>query len=144
MLSHFSCVWLFASPWTIAFQGPLPMEFSRQEFWSGLPLPSPGDLPDPGSNPGLLHCRSILYYLSHQGSPNRACVCVLVAQMCPTLCDPMDYSSPGSSDHGMFQARILEWVAISLSRGSSRPRDWTQVSGIPGRFFTIWAGKPHR
>ena len=51
----------------------------------------------------------------------------------------MDYSSPGSSDHGMFQARILEWVAISLSRGSSRPRDWTQVSCIAGRLFTDWA-----
>ena len=49
--------------------------------------------------------------------------CVLVTQLCPTLCDPMDYSPPGSSVHGMFQARILEWVAIPFSKGSSRPRD---------------------
>ena len=67
------------------------------------------------------------------------CVCVLVAQLCPTLCDPMDCSPPGSSVHGILQARILEWVAISFSRGSSWLRDWTQVSCIAGRFFTIWA-----
>ena len=48
-------------------------------------------------------------------------------------------SLPGSSIHGIFQARVLEWVAISFSRGSSRPRDWTQVSCIAGRHFTIWA-----
>ena len=58
------------------------------------------------------------------------CVCVYikkeetkVAQSCPTLCDPMDYSLPGSSIHEIFQARVLEWVAISFSRGSSGPRD---------------------
>ena len=49
------------------------------------------------------------------------CVCVLVAQSCPTLCDSMDYSPPGSSAHGILQARILEWVAIIFSRGSSQP-----------------------
>ena len=64
---------------------------------------------------------------------------VLVVQLCLTLCNPMDSSLPGSSVHGMLQARILEWVANSFSRGSSRPRDWTQVSGIAGRFFTVWA-----
>ena len=53
----------------------------------------------------------------------------------------MDCSLPGSSIHGILQARILEWVAISFSRGSSRPRDWTQVSHIAGRPFTIWATK---
>ena len=60
-----------------------------------------------------------------------------VVQSCPTLCDPMDCSLPGSSLHGIFQARILEWVAISLSRRSSQPRDWTQVSCIVGKHFTI-------
>ena len=53
-----------------------------------------------------------------------------VTQSCLTLCDPMDCSPPGSSDHGILQARILEWVAISYSRGSSWPRDWTWVSCI--------------
>ena len=53
------------------------------------------------------------------------CVCVFVAQSCPTLCDPTDCSPPGSSVPGIFQARMLEWVAISFSRGFSRPRDQT-------------------
>ena len=68
-----------------------------------------------------------------------------VAQSCPTLNDTMDCSPPGSSIHGIFQARILGWVAISFSRGaisfsrgSSWPRDWTQVSRIAGRHFTDW------
>ena len=62
-----------------------------------------------------------------------------VAQSYPTLCNPMDCSLPCSSVHGIFQARVLEWVAISFSRGPSRPRDWTQVSLIVGRHFTVWA-----
>ena len=119
MLSYFGHVQLFVTLWTVAFQAPLSMGFSRQEYWSGLPFPSPGDLPDTGikpvslmssaleggfftlvppsgsvvsdsaapwtvtrqaplsmgifpnkgSNPGLLHCRWVLYCLSHQGSP---------------------------------------------------------------------------
>ena len=56
-----------------------------------------------------------------------------VTQSCPTLCDPVDYSLPGSSIHGILQARILERVAISFSRGSSQSRDRTQVSRIAGR-----------
>ena len=60
-----------------------------------------------------------------------------VAQSCPTLCNPGDCSPPGSSVHGILQARILEWVAISFSRVSSRPRDRTQVSCIAGRRFNL-------
>ena len=60
-----------------------------------------------------------------------------VAQSCLTLCNPMDFSLPGSSIQGVFQARILEWVAISLSKWSSRPRDRTWVSHIAGRRFTV-------
>ena len=62
-----------------------------------------------------------------------------VTQLCPTLCDPMDCSPPGSSVHGIFQARVLEWVTISFSRGSSHPRDRTRVSRTTGICFTIWA-----
>ena len=62
-----------------------------------------------------------------------------VAQSCPTLCDPVDCSLPGSPVHGILQASILEWVAISFSRGFSRPRDWTQISCIAGRCFNLWA-----
>ena len=60
-----------------------------------------------------------------------------VTQSCATL-DSMDYRVPGSSIRGIFQARVLEWVAISFSRGSSWPRDQTQVSHIAGRRFTLW------
>ena len=60
-----------------------------------------------------------------------------VAQSCLTLCGPVDCSPPGSSIHGVLQARILEWVAISFSRGSSRPKDRTQVSRIAGRGFNL-------
>ena len=67
---------------------------------------------------------------------------VLVVQSCPTICDPMDCSSPpGSSVHRILQARILEWVVMPFSRGSSQPRDQTWASHITGRFFTIWATK---
>ena len=64
---------------------------------------------------------------------------VKVTQLCPTFCDPMDYTV-----HGILQARILEWVAFPFSRGSSQPRDRTQVSCIAGRFFTIWATRETR
>ena len=59
---------------------------------------------------------------------------VKVTQSCPTLCDPMDYTV-----HGILQARILQWGAFPSSRGSSQPRDWTQVPYIAGGFFTSWA-----
>ena len=55
------CIQLFSTIWTVARQASLFMEFSRQEYWSGLPFPSPGDIPDPGIEPVLLHCRGILY-----------------------------------------------------------------------------------
>ena len=73
--------------------------------------------------------------------PPHPLVSVLVIQSCLTLCDPMDCSSPGSSVHGVIQAKILEWVAISFSKGSSRPKDGTQISCTAGRFFTIWAAR---
>ena len=62
-----------------------------------------------------------------------------VTQSCLTLCVPMDCSLPGFSIPGIFQARVLEWVTISFFRGSPWPRDWTQVSCIAGRCFTLWA-----
>ena len=62
-------VQLFETPWTVACQASLSMEFSRQEYWSGLPFPSPGIFPTQESNPSLLNCRRILYPLDHQGSP---------------------------------------------------------------------------
>ena len=77
-------------PWTIDYQAPLLIGFSRQEHWSRLPFPSPGDFPEPGLNPDFLNCRQMLYHLSHPGKA----------------------------------------VAISSSRGSSWPRNWTHVSCV--------------
>ena len=65
-------------------------------------------------------------------------LCVLVTQLYPTLSDLTDCNLPGSSVHGILQARILEWAAIPFSRESSPPRDQTQISCIAGRFFTVW------
>ena len=67
-----------------------------------------------------------------------------VSQLCPTLCNPMDCNLPGSTVHGILQARILEWLAISFSRRSLRPRDCTRVSRVVGRRFTIWATREER
>ena len=95
---------------------------------------------------------STLEYILHVHYKNVCCVvfqnwisCMYllsereVAQSCLTLCDPTDCSLPGFSIPGILQARMLEWVAISFSKRSSQPRDWTWVSHIAGRRFTIWA-----
>ena len=79
-------------------------------------------------------CLSLALPLVPPGKPIYPSVYVCLV----TLCDSMDSSPPGSSVHGILQARILEWVAMPSSRGSSQPRDWTQVSHIAGGFFTIW------
>ena len=81
----------------------------------------------------LIHCYwYIASYIIHESESE-------VTQSCPTLCDPMYCRPPRSSIHGILQAKTLEWVAFSFSRGSSRPRDWTQVFCIAARRFTIWA-----
>ena len=90
LLSHFSHAQLCATPETAAHQALLSLGFSRQEHWSGLPFPSP-----------------IMEVKSESE----------VAQLCPTLQDPMDCSLPGFSLHGIFQARVLECVAINGGRG---------------------------
>ena len=103
----------------------------------------PGNLPDPRIKPRPLAYPALAGRLFTAGATWEAaspkCVCVLVAQSCPTLCNPMGCSQPSSTVHEILQARVLEWVAIPFSRGSSWPRDWTWVSLIWGKFFTIWA-----
>ena len=106
-----------AISWTITLQASLFMEFFRQEYWSGLPFLTPGDLPDPGIElESCVSCigRQVLLPLSHLENP-LILYCVLVTQSCPTLCDPMDCSPPGSSLPGILQARIPEWVAMPFS-----------------------------
>ena len=89
-----------------------------------------------------------IYWSNHSDEMQLTSVCPSgwkwkneVAQLCPTLCDPKNCSPPGSSVHRIFQARVLEWVAISFSRASSQPRDPTCVSRIVGSRFTLWATK---
>ena len=89
LLNRFSCVQLRATPQTAAHQAPPSLGFSRLEHWSGLPFPSP----------------------MHERKSERE-----VTQLFPTLHNPMDCSLPGSSVHGIFQARVLEWVAIAFSK----------------------------
>ena len=114
------------------------MGFSRQEYWSGLPFPSPGESSRPRDRTQVscIGGRHFTIWATWEALTQSESE---VTQLCPTLCNPMDYSLPGPSIHGIFQARILEWVAISFSRRSSQPRGWTQVSHIVGRHFTIWA-----
>ena len=114
----------FVTPWTVAHQVSLSLEFSRQEYWSGLPFPSLGDFPNPGIKSSSPVVQADSLPLNHQESPNVSNE-VKVAQSCPTLCDPMDFTV-----HGILQTRRLEWVAFPFSRGYSPPRDWTQVSSI--------------
>ena len=96
----------------LARQPPLSMEFSRQEYWSGLPFPSPGYFPDPESKPGVPSLQADSLPFEPPDKPILHSSVVLVTQLCLTPCDPMDYSPPGSFVHGILQARILEWAAM--------------------------------
>ena len=92
------------TPWTVACQAPLSMGLSRQEYWSGLPFPSPGDLPNPVIEP-----RSpTLQADALTSAPPESEIKSEVAQSCLTLCDPVDRNLLGFSVHGILQARVLE------------------------------------
>ena len=97
------------------------MVFSRPEYWSGSPFPSPGELPNPGIKPRspTLQVDSLpaepYRKAKNTGVGAAAAAAAKSLQSCPTLCDPMDCSPPGSSIHGIFQARVLEWRAIAFS-----------------------------
>ena len=105
-----SCLTLCDPMDCVAHQAPLSIEFSRQEHWSGLPLPSPGDLPDPGIKPESPRLQVDSLPSEVPGKPIHWSTAAAAKshQSCPTLCDPMDCSLPGSSVHGIFQERILE------------------------------------
>ena len=140
LLSHFSRVQLCATPEMAAHQAPPSLGFSRQEYWSGLPFPSPMHesekskrsrlvvsdsmqphrrqptrLPRPWDSPGkntVVGCHFLLQCMKVKSESE-------VAQLCLILSDPRDCSLPGSSIHGIFQARVLEWVAIAFSNFST-------------------------
>ena len=132
-------VQLFVILWTVAHQAPLSMGFSRQEYWSGLPFPPPGHFPDPGIQSWALEFPALAGgFFTTSATWDRESE---VVQSCPTLHDPMDCSLQGFSIHGIFQTRILEWVAISFSKGSSRPRDRSLISRSAGRLLSEPPGK---
>ena len=117
-------VQLFATTWALACQASLSMGFPSKEYWSGLPFPSPGDLPDQGIEPVFFALAVGFYTLEPPGKMqlpifNGYCICekvkVLVSQQYVTLCNLMDWSPLDSSVQKTFQARILEWVTISFS-----------------------------
>ena len=133
LLSRFSRVRLCATPWMAAHQALLSLGFSRQEYWSGLPFPSPcspfytelyiGEVLgayDRWPYIMIFLCNIILVFCY---SPPFCCH--LVAKSCVTLCDAMDYSLPGFSVHGILQERILYWLAMPSSKGSTWLRDQT-------------------
>ena len=92
------------------------MGFSRQEYWSGLPFPTPGHLLDPGIEPGSPTLAGRFFTTEPPGKYINAMLCYAKSlQSCPTLCDPIDNSPPGSPIPGILQARTLEWVAIAFS-----------------------------
>ena len=125
---------LFVTPWTVAQQAPLTMGFSRQEYWSVLTCPPPGDLSHLGIEPRFLILQAdFLYHLSNSFFflPIPPCLPQSGRHHAPS-------TLPGSSVHGILQARTLKWVAIPFSRGSSWARDQTWVSCITCRFFTTW------
>ena len=103
----FSHVQLFATPWTVACQAPLSMGFSRQEYWSGLPFPSLGDLPNPGIEPTSLTSPALaggFFTTSVQFSS--------VTRLCPTLCDPTNRNTPGLPVHH----QLLEFTQTHVHR----------------------------
>ena len=108
------------SPWTVACQAPLFMGFPRQKYWSGKPSPSPGNLPNPGIEPGSLALQMDSLLSEPPGKPSLV-VCVLVTQLCLTLCNPIDCSLQGSSVHGILQGRILEWVGLPVPSPGDLP-----------------------
>ena len=111
---------------------PLPSTFSSHSVLQALPHSSSRTLSPTWS---MLYSQKTVAHLF------LCAVLCLVTQSCPTLWDPMDCSPPGSSLHGDSPGMgcLLEWVVKPSSREFSQPRDWTEVSGLAGRFFTVWA-----
>ena len=132
--TSFSFCYLLISVSVASSFKPNPDRFSHIQFISkSYHMPSSPPT-SPSSCALILAATSLSFKILFRLYP--PCGVCSVAQSCPALCDPMDSSPPGSSVHGISQARILEWVAISFSRGSSQPRGRTWVSCIAGGFFT--------
>ena len=109
--------WLFVTPWSVAHQAPLSMGFFKQEYWSGFPCPPPEEIPNPVIEPETLTSPALegRVFITSATWKAAAAAAAKSLQSCPTLCDPIDGSPPGSPSPGILQARTLEWVAISFS-----------------------------
>ena len=126
---------ILCCPMDCSLPGPSVHGIFQARVLEWLAMPVSGDLPNPGTKLASLASPASVGKFFTTGTTWESESESEVTQSSPTLCDPEDCSPPGSSIHGILQARILEWVAISFSRGSSRPRDRTQVSRIAGRYF---------
>ena len=136
-MKSLSCVRLCATPWIVAYQAPPSMGFCRQEYWSGLPFPSPGGLPNPGIvlNLGLLHCRQTLYHLSHQGSPLTRGINASKYKY-PWECLGAEYAV---QHHGRIWYSV-EWQTQQLANGCV----WTRgIFTLDFYFIAIWFKTSH-
>ena len=156
-MKSLSCVQFFVTPWTVAHQAPLSMVFFRQGYWSGLPFPSPGDLPDPEIKPGSPALQADALPSEPPGkaeslycSPETVatlficyvCVCAYLVISSTETARTVAHEAPLSM--GFSRQEYWSRVVIYFSRRSSWPRDQTWVSCIAGRFFTVWAtGEAH-
>ena len=147
--SPLSCVWLFAAPWTVACQAPVSMEFSRQEYWSGLPCPPPGDLPNPGIKPPSLVSsawpgRFFTTSATWEALMNDVCVCVCVCAHVRTLIRVQLFATPwtiacqapvsmGFLRH-KYQNEFLFPFPGDLSHPGIKPASFSS-SALAGRFF---------
>ena len=143
-MKSLSRVRLFATPWTVAYQASPSMGFSRQEYWSGLPLPSPGDFPNPRTKPRSPALEADALTSEPPGKPKKEpchphCCCCLVAKLYPTLCDPMDYSPPGSlsiwnspgKNPGVCNHSLLIQSLSSLFKDQLWPQDMFLILQFP-------------
>ena len=121
-----------STPWTVDCQAPLSIVFPRYDYWSVLPFPSPGDLPNPGIDLGSLMSPALAggFVTTSNAWEAQGLLCTKSLQSCLTLCDPLYDSLPGSSVHGILQASILEWVAMTSFRGSPQQMAWTCISYV--------------
>ena len=141
-----TCIWIQSN---VSHSGQIVKPFIFFSSISSFPIPLTSSLSKLGLCDLMVFLPLVSFKLFHPSlqdklSKNIALItpwamCAKSFQSCLTLSDLMDCSPAGSSVYGSLQVRILEWVAMPFSRGSSQPKDWTQVSHIAGRFFTVWA-----
>ena len=150
-----SRVQLFVTLWTVAYQAPPSMGFSRQEYCSGLPFPPPGDLPDPGIKPGSPALEADALASEPPGKPitftiagfilswaafttvtTTSCGCCLVTKLCPTLCNPTEHSMPGSPvlHYLPHLLRVMSIELVMLSNSSSAAPFFCLQSSASGSF----------